>query len=284
RMILATPELANSLTARPLTLHHLASHQQAIDVLSEVMEDVAVHGVDAVIAPEPLTPHPTPVTQEQRELSERIARRGQPPLQSGFDRARRDDEAYRLAYVDRLYVDAAVAQQELNGLAVALAADQGRPDWRKEPKSRERVLDKLTEYENDASKLKDLAGAKVQFDTLDAVYQALGRLAVDPEVVILNIKDRFLDPKESGYRDILLNLRMSNGHLGELRLHLASLDDVAEWEHALYEVRRDLEAISESECRPLTRGERAIRDGLLRQVQSTYWSKVQQSIGEVPPR
>ncbi|MET9298084.1 toxin glutamine deamidase domain-containing protein [Micromonospora aurantiaca] len=284
RMILATPELANSLTARPLTLHHLASHQQAIDVLGEVMSDIAIRGAEEIIAPKPLKPQPTPISEEQRELGERVARRGQRRLQLGFDRARRDDEVYRLAYVDRLYADAAAAQPELNALAVALAGDQGSPDWRKEPKNRDRVLDKLIEYENDASKLKDLAGARVQFDTLDAVYQALGRLAADPDVVILHIKDRFLDPQESGYRDLLLNLRMSNGHMAELRLQLAAIEEVAEWEHALYEIRRDLEALSESEGRPLTQTERAIRDGLLRRAQSTYGSKAQESIGEVPPQ
>ncbi|WP_244255017.1 toxin glutamine deamidase domain-containing protein [Micromonospora tulbaghiae] len=284
RMILATPELANSLTARPLTLHHLASHQQAIDVLGEVMNDIAIRGAEAVIAPKPLKPHPTPISEEQRELGERVARRGQRRLQLGFDRARRDDEVYRLAYIDRLYADAAAAQPELNTLAVALAGDQGSPDWRKEPKNRDRVLDKLIEYENDASKLKDLAGARVQFDTLDAVYQALGRLAADPDVVILHLKDRFLDPQDSGYRDVLLNLRMSNGHMAELRLQLAAVEEVAEWEHALYEIRRDLEALSESEGRPLTQTERAIRDGLLRRAQSAYWSRAQESIGEVPPQ
>ncbi|WP_431942504.1 toxin glutamine deamidase domain-containing protein [Micromonospora marina] len=285
RMILATPELANSLTARPLTLHHLASHQQAIDVLGEVMADIAVRGAGAVLSHEPLTPQPTPITHEQRRLVELVASRSQSRLQPGFDERRRHEEIYRLAYVDRLYADAAVAQQELNALAVKLAGHDGIPGWRTEPKSRERVLDKLEgEYGNDASELKDLAGAKVQFDSLDAIYQALGRLAADPEVVILHIKDRFLTPQASGYRDILLNLRMSNGHVAELRLQLVSLDDIAEWEHALYEVRRDLEAVSEIEGRPLTWSERAIQDGLLRRAQSAYWSKVQENLGEGPPR
>ncbi|WP_312247468.1 toxin glutamine deamidase domain-containing protein [Micromonospora sp. D75] len=285
RMILATPELANSLTARPLTLHHLASHQQAIDVLGEVINDIAVRGAEAVIAPEPLKPHSTPVSQAQRQLTSSVAARSQSTLQLGFDETRRHDEVYRLAYIDRLYADAAVAQEQLNTLAVKLAADEGRPDWRSEPKSRERVLDKLeAEYGYDASQLKDLAAAKVQFHTLDAVYQALGRLEADPEIVILHIKDRFLKPQASGYRDILLNLGMPNGHVAELRLHLVSLDDVAEWEHALYEIRRDLEAVAEIEGRSLTQGERAIRDGLLRRAQSAYWGKVQESLGEESPR
>ncbi len=285
RMVLTTPELANSLTARPVTLHHLASHQEAIDVLCDVLDDIAAHGIDAVIAEETMTPRPTPVTDRQRQLSESIAARAHPTtLQPGFDQARCHDEGYRLAYLDRLYADAAVAQHELNRLAVALAADHGSPGWRREPKSRQRVFDKLTEYEGDASRLKDLAGAKVQFDTLDGVYQALGRLAADPQVVILQIKDRFLAPQPSGYRDTLLNLRLSNDHVAELRLHLAPLDDIAEWEHALYEVRRDLKALSDCEGRPMTSGERAIRDGVLRRVQDTYLRKVQENLGERPPR
>jgi hypothetical protein len=45
---------------------------------------------------------------------------------------------------------------------------------------------------------------------------------------------------------------------------------VARWEHALYEVRRDLETLSESGGRPLTKVEKAIRDGLLQRAQDAY--------------
>ncbi|MEE3919756.1 toxin glutamine deamidase domain-containing protein [Micromonospora sp. BRA006-A] len=200
RMILTTPELANSLTARPLTLYHLASHKQAIDVLGEVMTDIAIRGAEAVIAPKPLKPQPTPISEEQRELGERVGRRGQRRLQLGFDRARRDDEVYRLAYVDRL-ADAAAAQPELNALAVALAGDQGSPDWRgtQESGPRSGQADRVRERR---VKAQGLGGRQSAIDTLDAFYQALGRLAVDPDVVILHIKDRFLDPQDSGYRDL----------------------------------------------------------------------------------
>ncbi|WP_262286585.1 toxin glutamine deamidase domain-containing protein [Micromonospora sp. MA102] len=284
RMILSTPELANSLTARPITLHHLASHQEAIDVLGDVLNDIATHGPGAVITPKATKPLPTPVTEDQRRIAAAIASRGQSNIQLGFDDSRRDDETYRLAYVDQLYVDATVAQQELTELAIAVAGDDGQPDWRTEPKSRERVLDKLVEYENDAAQLKDLAGAKVQFRRLDDIYRSLDRLSADPDVVILHIKDRFLKPQQSGYRDVLLNLRMSNGHVAELRLHLNSLDEIAEWEHALYEVRRDLEVISEADGRPLTERERALRDGLLRRAQDIYWRALNETTGEAPPQ
>ena len=58
--------------------------------------------------------------------------------------------------------------------------------------------------------------------------------------MIVGCQDRFLAPMGSGYRDVQLVLRMRNGHMAEFRLHLAALDAVAVWEHALYEVRRDI--------------------------------------------
>lgn len=280
RMILATPELANSLTARPLTLHHLASHQQAIDVLGEVLADIERDGPDSQILTGDLNPPPTPLTAEQHMLSRHLASRRQPAGQDGFDKSRKRDPVYVAAYLRGLRAEAAVAQAELNTIATALAGEKGKPGWRNEPKSDDRVRDKLVEYGNDASRLKDLAAARAEFSTLDDIYDALGELVGDPDVTILDVKDRFVAPNGSGYRDILLNLRLSNGHVGELRLHLKVLEDVAEWEHALYEVRRDFDALAELDGRSLTTMETAVRDGLLRRTQSIYWDAVQQTLGE----
>ncbi|WP_233219682.1 toxin glutamine deamidase domain-containing protein [Micromonospora sp. RP3T] len=271
RIILATPELANSLTARPVTLHHLASHQQAIDVLGDVVQEIESSGPDALVILGDRDPVPTPLTAEQRSLSRAVASRRQLAQQAGFEQGRKNDPIYLDDYVDRLYAGAAVAQLELNDIASTIAGETGTPGWRSEPKSRKRVRDKLVEYANNAARLKDLAGAKVEFATLGEIYGALATLADHPDVLIMDIKDRFVSPQSSGYRDILLNLNLSNGHVGELRLHLAALEDVARWEHALYEVRRDLEALAELDHRPLTKTETAIRDGLLRRAQSIYW-------------
>ncbi|MDG4802789.1 toxin glutamine deamidase domain-containing protein [Micromonospora sp. WMMD980] len=281
RMMLATPELANSLTARPVTLHHLASHQQAIDVLQDVLADIQMDGPDELVIEGERIPLPTPLTAEQSGVTRKVASRRQLAQQAGFEQSRKDDSAYVSEYLDRLYDDAAIAQVELNQIARGVAGENGRPDWRTEPKGRERVLDKLVEYGNNAARLKDLAGAKVEFERLDDLYLALGSLADDPNVLILDIKDRFASPQGSGYRDILLNVALSNGHVGELRLHLAVLEDVAKWEHALYEIRRDLDALAELGDRPLTRFETAVRDGLLRRAQSIYWSVLQDALGGV---
>ncbi|MFG1776060.1 toxin glutamine deamidase domain-containing protein [Micromonospora sp. NPDC049048] len=271
RMVLATPDLLNSMTARPLTMLHLADQQQAIDVLGAVLEDIGRRGASAVIGEGVASPRPAELTNEQRLLSERVAARGQSPVQSGFDTTRRHDDAYRWAFVQRLFADSKDAQQELNRMASSLSRDVGRPGWRAKPKGVDRVKDKLVEYENDASRLKDLAAAKVEFQRLDDLYDALDELNRDPRVVIVGIKDRFLRPMRSGYRDILVNLRMSNGHVAELRLHLAAIDEVAKWEHPLYEVRRDIEALAEAQDRPLTSTEQAVRYGLSREGQAAYW-------------
>lgn len=45
----------------------------------------------------------------------------------------------------------------------------------------------------------------------------------------------------------MLNLRMPNGHVAELRLQLEAMQRVDDYEHVVYEVWRDLEARAEQE-------------------------------------
>ncbi|MGW4497193.1 toxin glutamine deamidase domain-containing protein [Micromonospora sp. NPDC004336] len=269
RMILATPELTNSLTARPVTLHHLATHQQAIDVLGSVLDDNVSSDASAIDSDQIEAPEGS-ISAEQKALGDSVSPRSRKVYQSGFDSSRQDDESYRLSYLEHLYREAIVAQRELNELAIRMAGRQGVASWRDKPKDRQRVLDKLVEYQNDVSSLKDLAAARIQFRRLDDLYRGLWRIGQEPGIDVLVKKDRFLKPQLSGYRDVLLSLRMSNGHVAELRLQLAAMDEVAEWEHALYEVRRDLEAMAESQDRSLTTSELAIRDGLVAREQEAF--------------
>ncbi|MCX4474229.1 toxin glutamine deamidase domain-containing protein [Micromonospora sp. NBC_01655] len=282
RMIQATPELADSLTARPMTLHHLASHDSAIAVLESVADAI---DEDASISKAPQItpePQPTPLTPRQREISASVNLEYGDIAQPGFDQGRRADAAYRSSYLDGLYEAAAVAQKELVALATGLAYDGGREvghaGWRAEPKRRQRAEDKIKKYEGDASQLLDLAGAKVEFDSLDHVYAALERLRDHPAVRIVRYDDRFQVPQKSGYRDVQLILRMSNGHLAELRLHLAALDKVAVWEHSLYEVKRDLESLARRDGRELTIRERAMVDGILARQRQLFWNALKSAL------
>ncbi|WP_030490830.1 toxin glutamine deamidase domain-containing protein [Micromonospora chokoriensis] len=286
RMVLSTPELAKSLTARPLTLYHLASHQQAIDVLAEVLDDVAHQEAAGQEGPPQYVPkpEPTPLTAEQLRISASIQVRRGPVVQAGFDDDRRADAAYRRRYLDDLYAAAIEAQADLNQLAVSLAHIDGlrvgEPGWRPQPKDRRRAEDKVAKHQGDASKLLDLAAAKVEFRNLDDLYAALGRVKEHPGIVVVNYEDRFVSPMSSGYRDVQFALRMRNGHLAEFRLHLAALDAVAVWEHVLYEVRRDVEALAEAEGRALTPRERAITDGIRLREQQLFWAALQSTFEE----
>ncbi len=98
----------------------------------------------------------------------------------------------------------------------------------------------------------DIAGSKIVYNTIEEVYISLGKF--NDEFNILKIKDRILKPI-NGYRDILMNIKMSNGHIVEFRLHLKAMDEVADGVgHKLYEKQRSLEALSKT--RRLTKEEK----------------------------
>ncbi|MFY1700547.1 toxin glutamine deamidase domain-containing protein [Micromonospora sp. WMMA1923] len=282
RIILDSPELAASLTARPVTLHNLGKHPQAIQALREVTKGVAAEGGASPVAHDHTLP-PVPLTPMQRALSANISPGAREGRQPGFDRRRSDDPAYREAYLHELYSAAAVAQKDLNRLAVELAAVDGKqvgvPGWRQEPKLKARARDKIVLYKNDVSKLCDLAAAKVVFTSLDELYLALRRISDHPSVEIVHFSDRFINPKASGYRDVQMRLRLPNGHVGEFRLHLAQLDEVAVWEHSLFEVTRDLEALARREGRPFSRREMQIVHGVSAYQRARFWDALRSACG-----
>ncbi|WP_299884217.1 hypothetical protein [uncultured Lacinutrix sp.] len=125
--------------------------------------------------------------------------------------------------------------------------------YRKGLKKKERALEKInSEYAGDVSRLLDIAGSKIVYNTIEEVYISLGKF--NDEFNILKIKDRILKPI-NGYRDILMNIKMSNGHIVEFRLHLKAMDEVADGVgHKLYEKQRSLEALSKT--RRLTKEEK----------------------------
>ncbi|MFI6132954.1 toxin glutamine deamidase domain-containing protein [Micromonospora sp. NPDC051141] len=281
RMILATPELANSLTARPVTLHHLASHQQAIDVLQDVLNEIAEQGADALVAVPTRHLEATPLTDAQVELSRSLAINGPEAVQPGFDQDRLNDARYRRQYLDELYKLAVVAQSDVDALGSRLAAASGGAAEyhpRSKPKDRGRAEDKIEGYGGDASQLTDLAGGYVSYRKLDDLYGALAALKNDAHLDLVEFDDRFRSPQSGGYRDVQMFVRASNGHIAELRLQLAALDEVATWEHSLFEVRRDLDAVAKEEGRSVTAMESAIRRGIIDRQRQFFWVALQTAL------
>ncbi|MFC3504557.1 toxin glutamine deamidase domain-containing protein [Micromonospora krabiensis] len=286
RRVLATPELFTSLTSRPLTLHHLADRQQAIDVLGDVLDRIAERGAGAVIAETTeVRRDPPPISPSLERQVAAFTEDGVRALQPGFDLSRMDDPEYRQGYLDQLYVDSGVAQAEMLALGEGLASGAasgaeacGRPGQ----KDRQRAEDKIRGYDGDVSLLTDLAAVKVTFNALSDLYTALAAILGDPSVEVVELDDRFANPQASGYRDIQMLIRAANGHIAEFRLHLAAMDQVAEWEHALYEVRRDLRAVARAEGRSMSETEQAIFTGVLMQEQAYFWRALQSAMTGVP--
>ncbi|WP_434742975.1 toxin glutamine deamidase domain-containing protein [Micromonospora sp. SH-82] len=283
RVILDSPELAVSLTARPVTLLNLSDNPRAIQALTEVLA-----GLDADIESSPSgeigsANRPSLITAEQQAVSEAARLAQKRVTQPRFNPGMREDPEYMRSYITDLYRSAEVAQRQLNALAVEISKIDGRqvgkPGWRTAPKRLDRVRDKIAKFQGDASKLHDLAAAKVEFRSLNDVYLALERVMADPSIEIVRFEDRFLDPQKSGYCDLQFVLKMSNGHLGEFRIHLEQVDEVAAWEHSLYEVRRDIGALALQEGRLMTAREERLVDRIREFQKACFEKAVSSAIG-----
>ena len=64
-------------------------------------------------------------------------------------------------------------------------------------------------------------------------------LAKGCALIVVRAKDRFNKPLDSGYRDMLLNVRLEGSdHVGELQLHLRTIIDIKEAAHRTYALMR----------------------------------------------
>ncbi|MCS6911720.1 MAG: hypothetical protein NZ890_00590, partial [Myxococcota bacterium] len=172
--------------------------------------------------------------------------------------------------LDQLYQHAAVAQEHLSQATRDIAAAVGgEPLIPPTLKSRERAQEKINaDYGGDASRITDLARSSIVCQTPEQVYQALELLR--GRFNILREKDRFKEPA-SGYRDILLNVEMPNGHIVEVQLHLKSILEVKNGEgHHLYEQIRSIEAKAKTEQRALTPEEAQTVAQLKERMQRLY--------------
>jgi len=108
-------------------------------------------------------------------------------------------------------------------------------------KARDRVLAKAA---SDYSKLEapatshvlDLVRCTAYFD--DPLTLALCFSILKSLTDIVRVKNRFVNPAPYGYRDMMLNVRLVNGHVAEIQLGFDSLMILKEWMHPNYELVR----------------------------------------------
>ncbi|MFE3954959.1 ADP-ribosyltransferase [Nocardia sp. NPDC059091] len=280
-----SPFLERSLLERPKALAAVLLHpEEGVPILRDALGRVAERGPEACVS-DPIDIVETPLTPEQRavsaEVRDSLSDKGiADERQPGFDPKRRNDPEYQREFLQKQYDLWPETQRALNDLVSDIAGDAGEPGWRTEPKDEARAWDKIREYKGDVSQLTDLVGAKIVFDRVSDVYNALEKIAADPRVEIVSFKDRFASPQPSGYRDLQMKVRMPNGHIAELRVHLSHVDEVAVHEHALYEVRRDLEALAEQEGRLATPEESALQAELQRHYNEQFWEATKKGLAE----
>jgi hypothetical protein len=202
----------------------------------------------------------TGLNKRHTDISQRISKRidNSSPVQSSND-------------LDNLFKQAKAADVELKQLTNDIArSTNGKPVFPPGLKTKARAVEKInTDYRGDASKLLDISRSSISYESADDLYKALDK--IDKKAEIVRIKDRFIKPAPGGYRDILINLKQSNGHVTELQLHSKQILDVKGGTgHKLYEQIRKINGKAALEKRPLNAGEFKLRDSLVKKSESFY--------------
>ncbi len=86
-----------------------------------------------------------------------------------------------------------------------------------------------TDYLGNTNEVTDLIRGTIVYDSLDDLYRGIDALKESDGVKQIRIKDRVGNPLGEpplgmGYRDMLLNVRLKNGHVAEIQLHIKQMN------------------------------------------------------------
>lgn len=146
------------------------------------------------------------------------------------------------------------------------------------PKGEQRASEKVnSDYDGDWSRLTDVVRATIAVDRFDEVDGVIKLLRESGMKLAKKPKDRFNRPTMVGYRDIMMNVRYSNGHIGELQVHIKSMLKAKKIGHKLYEQVRDIESRLKKEGKDsLTPEEQSIYEETNKKMYDLYneaWTK-----------
>lgn len=106
-----------------------------------------------------------------------------------------------------------------------------------EKRAREKVE---SDYGGDWSQLRDMVRATISVPGMANVTQALSHLKSVGIELAQKPKDRFSKPTDEGYRDLMTIVKLPNGMLAELQIHVKAMTLAKEKGHKDYEVTRSL--------------------------------------------
>ncbi|MCK8044679.1 RelA/SpoT domain-containing protein [Shewanella sp. 1CM18E] len=162
------------------------------------------------------------------------------------------------ADLDTLYSQANDAQQELAQLLNMISKESHTQSVLADIKSRERAEAKVqNKLDNDASQLTDLVRASIVSNDIHNLMQAFDLLKTDSQII--QVKNRFATPKESGYRDLNLLVKLPKSQMiAEVQLHLADIAEIKSGaEHQVYQQVQSIQASANKQQRDLSEIETA---------------------------
>ena len=154
--------------------------------------------------------------------------------------------------LDELYAQANDAQRELSQLLASLNGAEHCELILPEIKTYQRAAQKVaTKFGGDASQITDLARASLVADDIQSLMSAFEDLGQQAKVV--QVKNRFAEPKASGYRDLNLLVKLpQTGMIVEVQLHLKAISEIKNGEeHQVYEAVQAIEANAKQQDRHL---------------------------------
>lgn len=146
-------------------------------------------------------------------------------------------------------------------------------------KGEKRAKEKVeADYGGDWSQLRDIVRATISVPTMGHVKQAIAHMRSAGIELAQKPKDRFAKPTAEGYRDLMTIVKLPNGMLAELQLHVKAMTLAKEEGHEHYNVSRTLQG-KYGEAEPSEKwsdaDHRAFYESIKaqKQIYSDAWSK-----------
>lgn len=109
-------------------------------------------------------------------------------------------------------------------------------------KGAKRAKEKVeADYGGDWSQLRDIVRGTISVPSMDHVKQAIGHLKTAGLELAQKPKNRFEKPTPEGYRDLMTFVKLPNGMLAELQIHVKSMTLAKEKGHKDYEITRTMQ-------------------------------------------
>ncbi|MCG6201073.1 hypothetical protein [Psychromonas antarctica] len=172
---------------------------------------------------------------------------------------------------EQLYQKAITGQAELETLSEQIALQSNSTLFSSGVKSKLRAIDKInSDLAGASEKITDLARTSIVAKDVPTLMDAF--TLFDQQTELLRIKNRFLAPVASGYRDLSLLIRLPKSQIvAEVQLHLEAFSAIKNGkEHENYEQIQQIERLQLTDNRALSEIELAAISKLRKESRQLY--------------